>query len=190
MKKKTKKLTLKEELVLIAQSIAWTSLLMVAVVSLNTRYTKYSLNRDQGQLIMAAMERIENHPVLGSKYSDELSSLNEVAIVLVSDKDDISHGWIYDAVPDKVYVNRFWIISRNHAINVIAHEITHLLQVRYYGEKEFRKLYSEFYEEIGYWDNPLEIEARATESIIGIRINNRQTAIEADSELRLRVVHP
>jgi hypothetical protein len=185
-----RKLTLKDKLILLMQSIAWTSLLMVAVVSLNNVYKDYSLDRDQGQLIVEAMERIENHPILGSKYSDELSSLNQVSIVLVSDKEDISHGWIYDAVPDKVYVNRFWIISRNHAINVIAHEITHLLQVRYYGEKEFRRLYSEFYEELGYWDNPLEIEARATESIIGIRINNRETAIEADSDLRLRLVYP
>jgi hypothetical protein len=182
------KLTLKEKLILLLQSIAWTSLLMVAVVSLNTRYTEYSLNRDQGQLIVAAMERIEKHPVLGSKYSDELSSLNQVSIVLVSDKNDTDHGWIYDAVPDKVYINTVWVINRNHAINIIAHEITHLLQVKYYGLNEFGRLYSEFYEELGYWNNPMEIEARATESILGIRINNRQTAIEADSDLRLRLV--
>jgi hypothetical protein len=154
--------------------------LTVAVTIINTQYAQYSLDNSQNKLIQLAMEKIDTHPVLGVKYKDDLPLLDNVSIVLVNDITDSSSGWIYNNNDQIVYINTVWIVSREEAINVIAHEITHLLQIRYYGLNEYKRLYLSFENEVGYWDNPMEIEARATYTILRIRTNSRHSTINAD----------
>lgn len=66
----------------------------------------------------------------------------------------------YDPSDDTIRVYYNQIKSVNHLVRMIIHEYTHYVQLP--SDRQDR-LYSKYEKEVGYWDNPFEVEARNNE---------------------------
>jgi len=120
---------------------------------IHTTYGKEKLFNDARSLILNSNIAI--------KYRDNMDAINNLKIVSLLSI--TAAGMASNDYRDRVYLNMMLIFSRKSLVKVLAHEMVHLLQYDYYFD--MNAMYAYFIKKSGYWNNPLEVEARSVQPI-------------------------
>jgi hypothetical protein len=68
---------------------------------------------------------------------------------------------VYDPIDTEITIYRYNLSSIEDLVKTVIHEYTHFLQM---PNSRYCRMYDKYDDEHGYWDNPLEVEARNNEN--------------------------
>jgi hypothetical protein len=130
------------------------------------------LYRSSSKLLSEARLLVMNSNI-GIKYRGNINVLKNVRIAPI-----FSLSVAGNVSPDELNVINLNVVlnpSRRALVTVLAHEMVHILQCAHY--RDMFEMYAHFNKRIGYWNNPLEVEAHS------VRPMNRRKMILSGNRL-------
>jgi hypothetical protein len=150
----------------IATNIGTAFLIVLALIASCSLFlflkNRYHITTNKDKMIYDAKELILNSNI-AIKYKDYINTLDNIKISPILSS--ILEGYVNPQQLDKVFINIINPLSifRKRIVSVVAHEMVHILQYAYYSDMESMYKFFITKKKIGYWNNPLEVEARSVE---------------------------
>jgi hypothetical protein len=135
----------------------------------NYRY----VTKESSAVLKAARAQVENSNVFFFKYYKGGDALKNLKLKKMN-PEIYRGGYANFQYPKNIWINWAYPLTKRGIINIVAHEMVHLLQMNYY--KSQMTMYNILNFHMGYDRNPMEIEARSVERKI---FNTAETALDS-----------
>jgi hypothetical protein len=129
--------------------------------------------KESAAILKAARAQVKDSNIFFFKYYKNDDALKRLKLNKVNPT-ILNLGYVKGDKPGNIWVNWAAPVTKRGIVNIVAHEMVHLLQMNHYKNQMY--MYNMLNFHMGYDRNPMEIEARSVERKI---FNSAEKALDS-----------
>jgi hypothetical protein len=145
--------------------------ILSSIISMMRNY-RY-VTKESSAVLKAARAQVEDSNVFFFKYYKGGDALKNLKLKKM-DPEIYRGGYANFHHPKNIWINWAFPLTKREIVNIVAHEMVHLLQMNHY--KSNMTIYNHLHFDMGYDRNPMEIEARSVEKRL---FNSAERALDS-----------